>query len=77
MLMKYDPFNLYQVPFEYDIRQVSLQKKEPLRLELEDFLDAIKKKRKPLATGRDAMETLRVAEAALRSQRQGKVVKLD
>jgi UDP-N-acetylglucosamine 3-dehydrogenase len=76
-LMKFDPFNLYQVPFEYDIRHVSLQKKEPLRLELEDFLDAIKRKRKPLATGRDAMETLRVAEAALRSQRQGKVVKID
>jgi UDP-N-acetylglucosamine 3-dehydrogenase len=76
-LMKYDPFNLYQVPFEYDIRQVSLQKREPLRLEIEDFLGAIKSKRKPLATGRDAMETLRVAEAALRSQKRGAVVKLD
>ena len=76
-LMKYDPFNLYQVPFEYDIRQVSLQKKEPLRLELEDFLGAIKGRKKPLVTGRDAMETLRVAEAALQSQKKGAVVQLD
>ncbi len=75
-LMKFDPFNLYQVPFEYDIRQVSLQKKEPLRSELENFMSAIKQKHKPLVSGMDATETLKVAEAALRSQKQGTVVKL-
>ena len=76
-LMRFDPFNLYQVPFEYDIRHVSLQKKEPLKSELEDFLGAIRQKRKPLVTGRDAMETLRVAEAAVKSHRKGTVVELD
>ena len=76
-LMEFDPFNLYQVPFEYDIRQVSLQKKEPLKSELEDFLSAIKEKREPLVSGADATETLKVAEAALQSSKQGVVVRLD
>ena len=76
-LMQFDPFNLYQVPFEYDIRQVSLQKKEPLKLELEDFINAIKEKRDPLVTGKDALETLKVVEAAILSQKDGKVVNLN
>ncbi len=76
-LMSFDPFNLYQVPFEYDIREVSLQKKEPLRLELEDFIGSIKEKRSSLVTGRDALETLKVAEAAIMSQKEEKVVFLN
>jgi len=76
-LMKFDPFNLYQVPFEYDIRQVSLQKKEPLRSELEDFMSAIKQRHKPLVNGMDATETLKVAEAALKSQKHGNVVRVN
>jgi len=76
-LMHLDSFNLYQTPFEYDIRQVSLQKREPLRLELDDFLAAIREKRQPLVSGRDAVETLRVAEAAIASQKKGAVVQID
>jgi len=76
-LMRYDPFNLYQVPFEYDIRQVSLQKQEPLKRELEDFLDAVRNKREPLVNGEEALETLRIVNAAIESQRVGRKVELD
>lgn len=72
-----DPFNLYQVPFDYDIRHVSLRKEEPLKRELQDFLHAIKAGREPKVTGEDAIETLRVVEAAMESQRTGKVVRLE
>jgi len=76
-LIEHDHFNLYQVPFEYDIRQISLQKQEPLRRELEDFIQAAKEKRRPLVDGQDAVETLSVAEAALDSLRSGKVVQIN
>ncbi|MFQ6060691.1 MAG: Gfo/Idh/MocA family oxidoreductase [Thermoplasmata archaeon] len=75
-LMEYDPFNLYQVPLEYDIRRVSIQKEEPLKNELNDFLDAIQKKREPLVSGEDGLQTMRVIEAAMESNKSKKSVEL-
>ncbi len=71
-----DPFNLYQVPFDYDIRHVTLRKEEPLKRELVDFLHAITEGREPKVNGEDAVETLRVVEAAVESERTGKVIHL-
>ncbi|HKZ99939.1 MAG TPA: Gfo/Idh/MocA family oxidoreductase [Thermoplasmata archaeon] len=71
-----DPYNLYQIPLEHHSQQIHVRKEEPLKRELEDFLDAVKKDRDPLVTGRDATETLRVAEAANESHRKGKLVQL-
>ncbi|TET90970.1 MAG: Gfo/Idh/MocA family oxidoreductase [Methanomassiliicoccales archaeon] len=68
-LMEYDPFNLYQVPLEYDIRKVSLQKEEPLKNELSDFLNAITRKKDPLVTGEDALMTMRAIMAAIESSK--------
>ena len=53
-----------------------MRKEEPLRRELEDFLNAIREKRSPLVSGEDAVETLRVAIAANESHRTGKLVQL-
>lgn len=75
-LGRLDPFNLYQIPLEQHVRHIHVRKEEPLRLELQDFLEATKTKRKPLVTGEDAVETLRVAEAAIESHRKEKVVRL-
>ena len=72
-----DPFNLYQIPFDYDIRHVSLKKEEPLKREILDFLRAIEEKKEPKVNGEDAIETLRVVEAAVESERTGKVVHLE
>ena len=71
-----DPANLYQLPLDFDIRHVNLRKEEPLRRELKDFLRAAKDGGEPLVAGEDAVETLRVVEAAVESQRSGKVVSL-
>ncbi len=73
-LQQYDPSDLYRVSFHYDTRQVSVQKEEPLKRELEDFLDAILEKREPLVPGEDAIKTLRVGEAAVHSQREQKLI---
>ena len=69
-----DPFNLYQVPLERHTQRIHVRKEEPLRRELEDFLAAIREKRPPLVTGEDAVETLKVAGAAIRSNREHRVV---
>ncbi len=69
-LGEYDVHDLFHVPLEYNIREFSLKKTEPLRLELEDFLNAVRSGKKPLVDGRDGMETLRVALAAVESYRK-------
>ena len=71
-----DSFNLYQIPLEHHTQKIHVRKEEPLRRELEDFLAAVKEKRPPLVTGQDAVETLRVAEAATDSHRTGRLVQL-
>jgi len=71
-----DPFNLYQIPLEHHTQQIHVRKEEPLKRELQDFLDAVQHERPPLVTGEDAAETLRVAVAATESHRTGKLVQL-
>lgn len=68
-LGEFDPFNLYQVHLEYDIRRVSIKKEEPLKNELIDFLDAVQEKRNPLVSGEDGLQTMRVVMAASESSR--------
>ena len=75
-VLPHDASNLYQIPFEYYFNSVSLKKEEPLKKELEDFLGAVKETRAPLVSGEDAMETMRVAEAAMRSHRERKRIEL-
>ncbi len=50
--------------------------KEPLDLELRDFVDAVLDDREPRVTGVDGVNALRVCEAALRSSACGRVVQL-
>ena len=76
-LVKFDPYNLYQLPFDVDVRKVTLQRQEPLAREITDFLRAITEKGEPLAGGEEAVSDLLVAEAAARSLQEGKAVFLD
>jgi UDP-N-acetylglucosamine 3-dehydrogenase len=49
---------------------------EPLKLELQHFVNCILKREKPLITGVDGLKALQIAEAALKSSKTGKVVRL-
>ncbi len=71
-----DSANLYQIPLEHHSQRIQVRREEPLKLELEDFLAAVKDHRAPLVAGADAVETLRVAEAAIESHRRGQVVEV-
>jgi UDP-N-acetylglucosamine 3-dehydrogenase len=50
--------------------------REPLGLELRDFVDAVLDDRKPTVTGVDGVNALKICEAALRSSKCGRVVQL-
>jgi UDP-N-acetylglucosamine 3-dehydrogenase len=49
---------------------------EPLKLELQHFINCILGKEKPIITGEDGLKALRIAEAALKSSMKGKLIKL-
>ena len=76
-LGSYDQSDLFQVPLEYDIREVRLDRREPLKEELKDFLDAVQTRRDPLVTGEDGFEALRILECAHESARKGAVIDLN
>ena len=74
---KIDEMDLYRAPIQFNVNQVNLEKKEPLRNEIEDFVNAIIKNNKPLASGMDGLMALRIAEAATISYKEGKEVKIE
>jgi UDP-N-acetylglucosamine 3-dehydrogenase len=49
---------------------------EPLKLELQHFVNCILGKEKPIITGEDGLKALRIAEAALKSSMKGKLIRL-
>jgi UDP-N-acetylglucosamine 3-dehydrogenase len=75
-VIQYDPTNLYRLPLEYDVREVRLRRQEPLKRELTDFLEAVRTGGRPLVTGEDGLETLRILHAAMRSHREGNPVRV-
>lgn len=74
--MDIDLADLYHIPQEYAVRRVSLKKQEPLKNELQDFISAIEKKAQPLVTGEEGVEVMRVVEAATRSLKEKRPVKI-
>ncbi len=55
--------------------QPSLETREPLTLELEDFVQSILGDTPPKASGEDGLMALRICEAALESAEKGQPVK--
>ena len=70
-----DQSDMFRIPLEYDVRKVSVKKEEPLKTELVRFLEAAESGGVPAAGGVDAVQNLKVCEAALSSLRtHGKVM---
>jgi UDP-N-acetylglucosamine 3-dehydrogenase len=66
-LMEYDIGDLFQLPQKYDIRMIQVKREEPLKLELQDFINAVENKTNTKITGEDAIETIKIARAAVES----------
>ena len=71
-----DDMNLYKIPIQYNVNQVALEKREPLRNEIEDFVNAIENNGRPLASGDDGLMALKIAEAATNSYEKAEEVKV-
>jgi len=71
-----DEMNLYNVPIQYNRNEVSLERKEPLWKEIMDFATAVENSSKPLVTGYDGLQAVKIAEAAQTSYKNGKEVKI-
>ena len=73
---KIDESNLYQPPMEVNKNKFTLDKKEPLKLELVDFLEAIMDQRTPKVSGEDGLRSVKIVEAGLKSLTKNTVEKL-
>jgi UDP-N-acetylglucosamine 3-dehydrogenase len=49
---------------------------EPLKLELQHFVQCVKNNKTPLVSGLDGLKALKIAEAALKSAENGRLIKL-
>lgn len=76
LITKLDIGNLYRIPQQYDVKRIDLQKKEPLKNELLDFLNAIQTGSAPLVSGEEGLKTLKIAHAAMMSVRNKEKVVL-
>jgi UDP-N-acetylglucosamine 3-dehydrogenase len=65
------------VALEGEAKKVSFPSEEPLKLELESFLDSIRNRSTPLADGQAGCEALRVVEACYESSRKGRRIEID
>jgi len=61
---------------EGDVTQIRIQKKEPLKNELEAFVDSVRRGLKPQVTGLDGLKSLYVASAMIESATAGQAVVL-
>jgi UDP-N-acetylglucosamine 3-dehydrogenase len=73
-MKKIDTGNLYRIPQEYSERKIELERREPLKNELSDFLRAIDHDKMPLVSGEEGVVTLEIAHAAMLSANSGKRV---
>jgi UDP-N-acetylglucosamine 3-dehydrogenase len=71
-----DESNLYTSTSEFESHSIPIEKKEPLMLELNDFLSSIQNNRAPLVTGSDGLSVVMISEIALTSLKLKKVVDL-
>ncbi|HIH28760.1 MAG TPA: Gfo/Idh/MocA family oxidoreductase [Thermoplasmata archaeon] len=71
-----DEMDLYHVPMQFTSNHIALERKEPLKNEIQDFVHAVNFNKKPLATGHDGLMALRIAHGALQSYKTGEVIRL-
>ena len=65
----YDKFGDFVVQFgEPKKKLINIKKQEPLKLELENFIESVKTGRQPLVTGMDGLKVLRIAVNIINSQ---------
>jgi predicted dehydrogenase len=72
----YDYKDILMGVSEGDITNIRIQKKEPLRNELDSFVESVRKNKKPHVTGFDGLKALEVASAIIESSTENRVMLL-
>lgn len=54
-----------------------VDKREPLRAELDDFVQAVREQRRPLVTGEDSLKALRIAAALIQAGQEHRMVEIN
>lgn len=73
----YDSFGEFIIKFGSPrVRNIEVEKAEPLKLEIIDFLECIEKGKKPLVKGDDGVAALKIALLAQKSAQEGKFIKV-
>ena len=75
--INYEEFNTYNLQIDLNIRKIALRREEPLRREHMDFIKAMEEKKKPLVSGEDGLMAVKIAQAALKSMNEGKVIEVE
>jgi UDP-N-acetylglucosamine 3-dehydrogenase len=71
----YDSFGEFVIKFgSPKMRNIDVEKAEPLKLELLDFLECVERGGEPLVKGEDGVTALKIALLAQRSAQEGKVI---
>jgi UDP-N-acetylglucosamine 3-dehydrogenase len=65
------------VAIEGEVQGISIEANEPLKIELEAFLDSMRHRSEPLANGWTGYEALRIVEACYESSQSGKRIEID
>ncbi len=75
--LEVDEYNAYRMSIDLNIRKINLKKEEPLRREMQDFINAVENHTQPLVTGADGLEAVRIAKASLKSMKCGCAVEIN
>ncbi|AFL95031.1 hypothetical protein containing oxidoreductase-domain [Thermococcus cleftensis] len=59
------------------IREAKIEKREPLRNEIEHFIECVEHKKEPITDGKAGLHALKVAIKALESAKNGRVVEVE
>lgn len=71
---QWDTLSVLRGVSEGNVLGIRIQRHEPLAAELADFVDAVRDGRQPAITGRDGLETLRLAMQFVRSGKEVELV---
>jgi len=63
--------------FIVETKDVAFNLKEPLKCEIIDFLEAINSKKRPLVSGEDGLEAVKIVNACKKSMHIGETIKLE
>ena len=73
----YDSFGEFIIKFGNPrVKNIVVEKAEPLKLEIQDFLESIEEGRAPLVRGEDGVSALKIALLAQKSGREGKIIRV-